>query len=164
MRTTALSMMVAVGLWACGASDDVQPDASALDVTPGDSSHSDGAGDSPVQPFMDDAASSTADGEAGTDALTGDSASHDAQDAGGPTFACTGMSTSYCATGTEFCSIHWSSGELPLATVSCETLTNLPCFSTNAGCNCQNLAAEIDASGCTCSTADGGSELTLTCH
>jgi hypothetical protein len=186
MRATAyfpILAIFAVELWACGSSDDTQASASSPDGSLSDSPIPDGNATMPTEAAAGDAvalamdAGGGIDADGGAEALVGDSAtldsSRDSQAGDGPTtdtglldgpsFGCGYPRVTTCVAGMEYCFVYLSGGELPMRVGYCTSLTTVPCSSASEGCNCNNLPLELDASGCTCNTADAAGGLTLDC-
>lgn len=186
MRTTSYFPILAilvVALSACGSSDDTQANSSSPDGSLTDSPNPDGNATSPTDARAGDAvalatdAGGGIDADGGAEALVGDSAtldsSRDSQASDspitdtspldGPSFGCGFPRVTTCVTGVEYCIVYLSGGELPMPVGYCMSLATVPCFSASEGCNCSNLPLELDASGCTCSTADAAGGLILDC-
>lgn len=188
MRTPARLPLLAFsilsfGLVACGSSggpaNAPTPDGSLSEGGCAGSCGAEAMADAPSPDSAEpDASVSDADAGPAPDGSLGDAAvldaSRDSQGPDGPavdggrldgsTFVCGSVNPVSCAAGTEYCLIVPSNpGELPMPLNTCEALTVLPCFSTNAGCNCTNLPLEVDAGGCRCLPSDASSGLTIDC-
>jgi hypothetical protein len=167
--------ILSIGLWACGSSGGSGPDASTPDASPDDSSCVDGGAgsrcDAEAAPSPNVDASTGLDGsvadaaalDSGRDSQESDGTSPDGGALDGSTFVCGSVHPVTCAEGTQYCMITPSNqGELPMPVNTCEALGALPCFSTNAGCNCGNVPLDAGAGSCRCLESDASPALALT--